>query len=61
MNGIKENSIRYANSADKPIAEKLRVFLWKKNIKIEPNPKTFIDLSTKYKVPPGQLEIWLKD
>ena len=62
VNGIKENSIRYANSADKPIAEKLRVFLWKKNIKIKPNPETFIDLSNKgYKVPPGQLEIWLKD
>lgn len=62
VNGIKENSIRYANSADKPIAEKLRVFLWKNNIKIEPNPKTFINLLTKgYKVPPGQLEIWLKD
>ncbi|MBE5230472.1 MAG: hypothetical protein INR81_15665 [Microcystis aeruginosa PMC 728.11] len=63
VNGIKENSIRYANSADKPIAEKLRVFLWKKNIKIKPNPKTsFIDLSKyHYTVPPGQLEIWLKD
>jgi hypothetical protein len=62
VDGIKNNDIRYANAADKPIAEKLRVFLEKENIKIEPTLGTFIDLSTRgYKVPLGQFEVWLKD
>jgi len=61
VNGIKNNDIRYANSSDRSLAENLRDFLkTEKDIQIE--DKNLIDLSTKgYKVPPGQLEIWLKD
>lgn len=60
INGIKENSIRYANSSDRSLAENLRNFLKSKTgIQIEEN---LIDLSiSKYKVPSGQLEVWLKD
>lgn len=61
VNGIKNNDIRYANSSERSLAENLRDFLkTEKDIQIE--DKNLIDLSTKgYKVPPGQLEIWLKD
>ena len=66
MNGIKNNDIRYANSSDRSLAENLRDFLkTEKDIQIKDiqiEDKNLIDLSTKgYKVPPGQLEIWLKD
>jgi hypothetical protein len=55
---IQKNDIRYANATDKQIAENLRVFLEKKGIKVE----SLIDLSESgYRVPSGQLEIWLKD
>ena len=66
VNGIKNNDIRYANSSDRSLAENLRDFLkTEKDIQIKDiqiEDKNLIDLSTKgYKVPPGQLEIWLKD
>ncbi len=59
IDGIEKNDIRYANSADKKIAEELKKFLeTEKSIKVE----SLIDLSEKgYRVPSGQLEIWLKD
>ncbi|KGF72260.1 hypothetical protein DO97_10930 [Neosynechococcus sphagnicola sy1] len=56
--GIEQNDIRYANTADKQISENLQAYLEKnQGIKIE----KLIDLSTtKYRVPAGQVEIWLK-
>lgn len=61
VDGIDKNDIRYANAADKQIAEELRKFLDTEQdigIKVE----SLIDLSeSRYRVPSGQLEIWLKD
>jgi hypothetical protein len=58
---IKNNDIRYANSQDLQLAKNLRDFL-KANTGIQIEDTELIDLSTKrYKVPSGQLEIWLKD
>jgi hypothetical protein len=56
---IKENDIRYSNAADEQLASKLKDFLERKEgIKIN----KLIDLSKAgYRVPSGQVEIWLKD
>lgn len=56
---IKENDIRYSNAADEQLANKLKDFLERKEgIKVN----KLIDLSKAgYRVPSGQVEIWLKD
>ncbi len=56
---IKNNDIRYANAADRQLAERLKDFLsQKQGLKFD----KLIDLSKAgYKVPSGQIEIWLKD
>jgi len=58
IEGINQNNIRYANAADKQIAESLQAYLEKnQGIQLE----KLIDLSrANYKVPSGQFEIWLK-
>lgn len=61
VQGISKNDIRYANKADLKLAQNLRYFL-KNKTDIQIENKDLIDLSTKgYRVPSGQLEIWLKD
>ena len=58
---IKENSIRYANPADKTIAKNLQLAL-KQDLKIDVSDDNLKDLEkAHYKVPSGQLEIWLKE
>ena len=55
---IKENDIRYANSADKQTAEALKKYLEEKETIEFTKP---IDLSQAgYRVPLGQFEVWLK-
>lgn len=58
VEGIKQNNIRYANAADKQIAENLQAYIvGDQNIQIE----QLIDLSTTgYRVSSGQFEIWLE-
>lgn len=59
VNGISENSIRYANPAARSVAEDLQQKL-ESNLQVE--FPTLIDLSdSQYRVPDGQFEIWLKD
>jgi hypothetical protein len=61
VQGISKNDIRYADKADLRLAQNLRDFL-KNRTGIQIQDKDLIDLSTKgYRVPSGQLEIWLKD
>jgi hypothetical protein len=61
VQGISKNDIRYANEADRVLAQNLRDFL-KNRTGIQIEDKDLIDLSTRgYRVPSGQLEIWLKD
>ena len=53
---IKQNDIRYASATDKHIAENLKAYLEKnQGIKM-----SLIDLSANYRVPSGQVEIWIK-
>jgi hypothetical protein len=61
VKGIKDNDIRYSNPSDLQLAKNLQNFLRDKaGVQIEDN--NLIDLSKNgYKVPPGQIEIWLKD
>lgn len=61
VQGIKNNDIRYSNPADLQLAKNLQNFLRDKaGIQIEDN--NLIDLSKNgYKVPSGQIEVWLKD
>jgi hypothetical protein len=61
VRGITANSIRYANSGDLEIAKKLQGELSKMTPPITIKDNELIDLSPNYKVPSGQLEIWLKD
>jgi hypothetical protein len=63
VGGINKNDIRYANAADKQIAENLKVLLeTKQGIGIEVEDRELIDLSEAgYRIPSGQAEIWLKD
>lgn len=58
VDGIEQNNIRYANAADRQIAENLQAYLEKnQGIQIE----QLIDLSrASYRVSSGQFEIWLK-
>jgi hypothetical protein len=58
VTGIKESSIRYANPADEELAKKLQAYL--KNMNPSISIEKLIDLSKAgYKVPSGQLEVWL--
>lgn len=58
---ISKNEIRYANKADLILAQNLRDLL-KNKTGIRIQDEDLIDLSTRgYRVPSGQLEIWLKD
>ena len=59
ISGIKNNDIRYANAADKDIAENLKKYIEEKEQQIKFDK--LIDLSDKgYTVSSGQFEIWLK-
>lgn len=58
VDGITQNDIRFAASADRETAERLRAYL-QKNQSISFDK--LIDLAqSKYRVPLGQFEIWLK-
>ena len=59
VNGIPENSIRYANSADRAMADKLQEELEREQGLSFVTP---INLeNAEYRVPDGQFEIWLKN
>lgn len=59
VNGIAENSIRYANSLDEDTANRLQALL------VEGQGLSFVPAinleNSGYRVPNGQFEIWLKD
>lgn len=58
--GIKQNDIRYSGVDDREAAGNLRIYL-ANSLNISIDPQNLVDLSSRYKVPPGQFEIWLKD
>ncbi len=60
VNGIARNDIRYSGADDRAAAENLRHFL-ADTMNIPVTGDDIIDLSAKYRVPAGQLELWLKD
>jgi hypothetical protein len=59
INGIRENSIRYANTAEQRAAERLqRVLEQNSSVRFD----QLIDLKTaNYQAPRGQFEVWLSD
>lgn len=58
VQGVTRSSIRYSGAADKPAAESLRSLLMKE---IGVDTDDLIDLSKSgYRVPSGQLEVWIK-